>query len=190
MQWAHVLGKIYKVPVFILDFPFAYDPTTEHLRENAEYVRSQLERIKEFLLKCSGQKEYKWEKLREQTECCREMAFYQRNISALQQTIPAPASFIDGAVSMTPALTMKNQQAANFYKEYMEEMVDRVKKGIGSLDNEKYRIMWRGNFPWFKVGWISRTLASYGAVLVSGEYGMSLSRRCRERRKAYTARWI
>ncbi len=173
MQWAHVLGKIYKVPVFIIDYPFAYDDSEENLLRNARYVREQLEQLKSFLLKCSGKKEYDEAKLREQTECCREMAIYQRNISQLAQVVPAPASFIDNAVSMTPAISMKNQQAADFYKEYMNEMIERVKHGVGSLDNERYRIMWRGNFPWFKIGFLSRLLGSYDALLVSGAYGLT-----------------
>ena len=172
MQWAHVLGQIYKVPVFIIDYPFAYDDSYEAVYENALYVREQLEELKTFLLKCSGQKEYKYEKLQEQTACCREIAIYQRNIAQLAQVVPAPSSFIDNAVSMVPAISMKNQQAADFYKEFMEEMIERVKNGIGSLDNERYRIMWRGNFPWFKIGFLSRLLGQYDALLVSGEYGM------------------
>ena len=172
MQWAHVLGQIYNVPVFIIDYPFAYDDSYETVYENALYVREQLEQLKTFLLKCSGQKEYDYAKLKEQTACCREMAIYQRNIAQLAQVVPAPASFIDNAVSMTPAISMKNQQAADFYREYMEEMIDRVKNGIGSLDNERYRIMWRGNFPWFKIGFLSRLLGRHDALLVSGEYGM------------------
>lgn len=173
MQWAHVLGQIYKVPVFIIDYPFAYDDSYEAIRENALYIREQLEQLKSFLLRCSGQKEYNEAKLREQTACCREMAIYQRNIAQLAQVVPAPSSFIDNAVSMTPAISMKNQQAADFYKEFMEEMIDRVKHGVGSIENERYRIMWRGNFPWFKIGFLSRLLGSYDALLVSGEYGMT-----------------
>jgi len=173
MQWAHVLGKLFNVPVFIIDYPFAYDPTVEHLRRNAKYVRAELEELKKFLLKCSGKEDYDWDKLNEQMACCREMDFYQHNISALQRVVPAPASFIDNAVSMTPALSMKNQKAADFYKEFMEEMLDRVKHGIGSCDNERYRIMWRGNFPWFKISFLSKLFAKYDAQLVCGEYGFS-----------------
>ena len=80
-------------------------------------IRDRLEELKSFLLKCSGQKEYNYDQLREQTACCREIAIYQRNISQLAQVVPAPASFIDNAVSMTPAISMKNQQAADFYRE-------------------------------------------------------------------------
>lgn len=88
------------------------------------------------------------------------------------QVVPAPASFIDNAVSMTPAISMRNQMAADFYREYMDEMIVRMKKGIGSLDNERYRIMWRGNFPWFKIGFLSKLFSKYDALLVSGTYGM------------------
>jgi|GEM_PF-139456 len=172
MQWAHLLGQIYHVPVFIIDYPFAYDSSIEALTANAKYIRAQLEKLKDFLLKCSGQKEFNWDMLREQTACVREMSLYQRSISRLFQVVPAPASFIDSAVSMVPAISMKNQKAADFYKEFMLEMLDRAANGIGSLDNERYRIMWRGNFPWFKISFLSKLFAKYDALLVSGEYGV------------------
>ena len=173
MQWAHVLGQIYNVPVYILDYPFAYDRDPEHLIENAKYIKAQLEDMKEFLLKVSGQKEYDSSKLFEQSECVQESDFYHKYIADLMKAVPTPASFIDSAVSMTPGISMKNKKSAAFYKEYMEETLDRRLKGIGSLDNEKYRIMWRGNFPWFKIGFLSRLLAKMDAVLVSGTYGIS-----------------
>jgi len=171
MQWAHVLGQIYHVPVFILDYPFCYDSDLDVLRDNAKYIREQLENLKEFLLKCSGQKEFRGETLMNQMAACREMDFYQQNIGEMLRTVPAPASFIDNAFSMTPAISMKNEKAANFYKEFMEEMIERVKTGTSSISNERYRIMWRGNFPWFKIGFLSRLLAKYDALLVSGCYG-------------------
>lgn len=172
MQWAHLLMQIYHVPLFVIDIPFSYDDSLEALRKDAEYVKEQYEELKKFLLQCSGQKEYDMQMLIEQNSCCREMDFYHRNISEMFKVVPAPASFIDNAVAMTPYISMKNQKAADFYKEFMEEMLDRVKNGIGSLDNEKYRIMWRGNFPWFKIGFLSRLFAKYDALLVSGEYGV------------------
>ncbi len=172
MQWAHVLGKIYDVPVFIIDYPFAYSDKLEDLRKTAVYIKKQLEELKKFLMKCSGKEEYDEQKLLDQAAAVREMGFYQKNISDLMRTVPAPASFIDNAVSMVPGISMKNKTAALFYKEFMEEMLDRATKGIGSVDNERYRIMWRGNFPWFKIGFLSRLLGSYDALLVSGGYGM------------------
>ena len=54
----------------------------------------------------------------------------------------------------------------------MDEMIGRMKSGVGSLENEKYRIMWRGNFPWFKIGFLSKLFSKYDAILVSGAYGM------------------
>jgi len=172
MQWAHLLVQIYHVPLFVIDIPFSYDDSLEALREDALYVKEQYNNLLKFLIQHSGQKEYHMDQLIEQNACCREMDFYNRNIAELLKTVPAPASFIDNAVSMTPGISMRNQKAADFYKEFMEEMIDRVKKGIGSLENERYRIMWRGNFPWFKIGFLSRLLAKHDALLVTGEYGV------------------
>ncbi len=172
MQWAHVLGKIYDVPVFIIDYPFAYDQNIERLRKNAGYVRGQLDELISFLMKCSGKKEYEMDIIKAQSAAVRETQLYQKCVSDLMRVVPAPASYIDCAFCMTPGISMKNKTSAGFYKEFMEEILDRVTKGESSLNNEKYRIMWRGNFPWFKIGFMSRMLAKYDALLVSGQYGM------------------
>lgn len=169
MQWAKCLGEIYECPVFIFDLPFEYTGKTEDIKENLKYVKKQCYQLADFLEKTTG-KPVDWEAFQRQMGEIQEMSSHRRRIRELCKSVPSPASFIDNAVSMTPSISMRNQTAADFYKEFADEVEDRVKNGIGSSPNEKYRLMWRGNFPWFKLGSLSRLLGKYNAVLVSGTY--------------------
>lgn len=169
MQWAKCLGEIYDCPVFIFDLPFEYTGETDDIKENVKYIREECLRLADFLEKVTGNP-VNWEAFNRQMGEIKEMSTHRRRIRELCKNVPSPASFIDNAVSMTPSISMRNQKAADFYKEFAEEVEERVKNGIGSSPNEKYRLMWRGNFPWFKLGGLSRLLGKYDAVLVSGTY--------------------
>lgn len=169
MQWAKCLGEIYHCPVFIFDLPFEYTGKVEDIKENLKYVRKECLRLADFLENVTGKK-VDWDAFKKQMTEIQEMSSYRRSIRELCKTVPSPASFIDNAVSMTPSISMRNQKAADFYKEFKDEVEARVEAGIGSCQTEKYRLMWRGNFPWFKLGALSKLLGKYDAVLVSGTY--------------------
>lgn len=168
LQWARCLSELFDVPLFGGDVPFFYDRS--QWRDNVEYVKRQLLEFVAFLEKQSNQP-LDWEQLNEAIRKVSEMSTYRRDIKEACKTIPAPASFIDSATAMGPALSIRNQKTVELYRDFAEEVADRTRKRIGVLQNEKYRLMWRGNFPWFKMGWFSRLLAKHQAVIVSGTYG-------------------
>ena len=169
MQWAKCLGEIYHCPVFIFDLPFEYSGKVEDIKENAEYVREECLRLVDFIKEVTGN-DVDWDSFNRQMGEIQEMTRHRRRIRDFAKCIPTPVSFIDNAVSMTPSISMRNQKAADFYKEFADEVEERAKAGIGSCQDEKYRLMWRGNFPWFKLGALSKLLGKYDAVLVSGTY--------------------
>lgn len=169
MQWAKCLGEIYHCPVFIFDLPFEYSGKVEDIKENICYVKEEIFRLIDFIKEITGN-DVDWNAFNKQMSEIQEMSAHRRRIRDLCKSVPSPASFIDNAVSMTPSISMRNQKAADFYKEFADEVEERVKAGIGSCQDEKYRLMWRGNFPWFKLGSLSRLLGKYNAVLVSGTY--------------------
>ncbi len=170
MQWSYCLGKIFNVPVFVLDMPFLYESDPQQLRDNAHYTRDQIKEFIEFLEEITG-RPFDYDRLKENIHEIREMGIWRKLILETVKAVPAPASFIDGAVAMVPSLTMRNKSAAEMYKAFAEEVIDRASKGIGVSDNEKYRLMWRGNFPWYAVGKLARIFNENGAVLVNGTYG-------------------
>lgn len=170
IQWAECLSEIFSVPLFVVDAPFFYDEA-KNWERNVAYVKRQLKELVAFLEKTTGQP-YDWAALRSTLESLRQMSAYRRRIAELCKVRPAPGGFIDAAVGMGPGNTVRDETAVAFYREFAEEMAERVRNGISSLPEEKYRIMWRGNFPWFKLGALSRMLAKYGAFIVSGPYAL------------------
>lgn len=57
-----------------------------------------------------------------------------------------------------------DREAVDFYKEMYDEVKDRVDRGIGIAEEEKYRLIWFGLPPWFNMG-IFNYLESLGAVV-------------------------
>lgn len=167
LQWARCLAELFDVPLFGGDVPFFYDKDSWH--SNVQYVKSQLAELGAFLEQQTG-KPVDWEHLKHSVQTVDEMSNHRRQIREACKTQPAPASFIDSATSMGPALSMRSEKVVQFYKGFAQEVADRVESGTGVLSKEKYRLMWRGNFPWFKMGWFSRLLARHEAVIVSGTY--------------------
>jgi benzoyl-CoA reductase subunit B len=151
-----------------VDAPFFYDETANWDR-NIGYVKTQLQNLIVLLEEITG-KPFDWDALNVKLRGISEMTGYRRQIMELGKVKPAPGGFIDAAVGFGPANTIRDENSIQFYKEYAQELSVRAKEGISVSANEKYRIMWRGNFPWFKMGTISRMLAKYDAAIVTGAY--------------------
>ncbi len=167
LQWARSLAELFNVPLFGGDVPFFYDQKS--WKTNVLYVKQQLSELIAFLEQQTG-KPFDEAHLKSAMGAVKEMSIHRRQIRDLCKTIPAPASFVDSATAMGPALSMRSESAVNLYREFSAEVVQRTRDGVGVLPREKYRLMWRGNFPWFKMGWFSRLLAKHEAVIVSGTY--------------------
>lgn len=170
MQWARCLGEIFDVPVFVFDMPFCETDTDEEIKEILEYYKKRLAEFITFLEGVTG-KPFDMELLKQRCATISEMTLWRKQMFELQKAVPAPASFIDGAVVMGPSLTIRTEAAKDLYKKFVEEQMYRVAHGIGVSNNEQYRIMWKGNFPWYKVGALSRLFDKYNAVIVDGCYG-------------------
>lgn len=171
MQWARCLGEIFDVPVFVFDMPFVESDSDEEAMNAVLYHKQRLEEFIPFLEEITG-KPFNMELLKERCNYITEMGIWRQLIFDMQKTVPAPSSFIDNAVVMAPSLTIRTPEAMELYKEFAHEVVHRAAFGISSSDHEKYRIMWRGNFPWYKVGSLSRLFDKYGAVLIGGCYAL------------------
>ena len=167
LQWARCLADLFDVPLFGGDVPFLHHQGSWDT--NVQYVKTQLLEFIAFLEKQTG-KSFEQAHLKDAVCAAREMSIYRRQIRDLCKSVPAPASFIDAATSMGPALSIRTEKAVSLYRDFAQEVVQRTKDGIGVLKNERYRLMWRGNFPWFKMGWFSRLLAKHDAIIVSGTY--------------------
>ena len=63
-----------------------------------------------------------------------------------------------------------SQWAIDHLRLYLNEVRDRVAKGIGAAQNEKHRLLWLNNGLWFNTGFYRAFEQSHGAVFVWSMY--------------------
>jgi benzoyl-CoA reductase/2-hydroxyglutaryl-CoA dehydratase subunit BcrC/BadD/HgdB len=167
LKWYEVQARYFNVPLFIFDTPFCH---TEFPEEARTYVRRQLDEYIAFLEQACG----KSFDMNKSVEVGRLSLEGQRLWQAVLDTAahkPAPMTAFDAFFFLALIVTLRGTQiVVDFYQTLLAEMKERIEKGIGAIENERYRILW-DNLPiWYRLKWLSDTFASHGASLVADTY--------------------
>jgi benzoyl-CoA reductase/2-hydroxyglutaryl-CoA dehydratase subunit BcrC/BadD/HgdB len=84
---------------------------------------------------------------------------------------PAPISAFDAFFHLALIVTLRGtQQAVDYYTLLLAEMNERIAVGIGTVPNERYRLLWDNIPVWYRTRWLSEKLASHDACLVADTY--------------------
>jgi benzoyl-CoA reductase/2-hydroxyglutaryl-CoA dehydratase subunit BcrC/BadD/HgdB len=84
---------------------------------------------------------------------------------------PAPISAFDAFFHLALIVTLRGTQiAVDYYRELLAEMRERAALGIGSIPDEKYRLLWDNLPVWYRTKWLSEKFAAHGACLVADTY--------------------
>jgi len=167
LKWYEIQARYYGVPLFILDTPFSH---TEFSHEAKTYVIAQVKEYIEFLEKVCDKK-FDQEKMKEVGRLSLEA---QRLWQAVLDTTvhkPAPMSAFDAFFQLALIVTLRGTQpVVDYYRMLLDEMKDRIERGIGAVSNERYRLLW-DNIPiWYRMKWLSEKFASHDACLVADTY--------------------
>jgi benzoyl-CoA reductase/2-hydroxyglutaryl-CoA dehydratase subunit BcrC/BadD/HgdB len=167
LYWYQVLADHFKVPLVLIDTPFIYDEVTVHA---VDYVTRQLEEAVATAERVAG-KSLSQKSLRKTGRAAKDAMLLWREIMKGCENRPAPISAFDEFFLMAPIVDMRGQKAAvDFYRHVLDEVKERVDKGVGSLKNERKRLLW-DNIPiWHHVRGLSEMLAEAGAALVASTY--------------------
>jgi benzoyl-CoA reductase/2-hydroxyglutaryl-CoA dehydratase subunit BcrC/BadD/HgdB len=167
LKWYEVQARYYNVPLFILDTPFCH---TEFTDDSRQYVRKQLDEYISFLEKIC-RKKFDYEKFKKIGKLSFKGQQLWQAILDTSANKPAPMSAFDAFFHLALIVTLRGTQTVvDYYNELLDEMNDRIAKGISAVPNEKYRLLW-DNLPiWFQTRWLSEKLASYNACLVADTY--------------------
>lgn len=167
-KWFEVLSRKYDVPMFLIDVPHSgrgeKDPAAEH------YVRAQLEELVKVAENLAG-KPLDEDSLRESIRLSKEASALWTRMLELGISRPSPMTVFDQFVSMFPIVSQRGTQpAVDFYRRVVEELEQRVRQGIGGVDNERVRLFW-DNLPiWPELKSLSTYLDEHGANLVASIY--------------------
>lgn len=159
------------IPMYCIDV--SVGPYEELTDNKLDYVVGQMHDGIEWLEAVTGRK-YDDEKLiRAVYDHCRAESVWAK-VCALNKTVPAPLDektmyslYVHGT------LNKSSQVVGDFYEELLDEVRDRVKRGIAAVANERCRVMSDTQPPWAFLN-VFRYLEKYGCVSIGSLYTFGL----------------
>jgi benzoyl-CoA reductase/2-hydroxyglutaryl-CoA dehydratase subunit BcrC/BadD/HgdB len=157
----HTLGRRYGIPSFGLER--SYFPYTAHAME---HWKNEYKRLISFLEEQTGKK-LDYDRLKETVRLSYRLTELHLEIDKLVSHVPCPLSpecFSGTLVAIR--LLPGTQKGIDFLTELRDELQERVDKGIGATENERFRVMWSSFTPFFDPTLMSFMQQKYGAVSV------------------------
>ncbi len=167
LYWYRVLAHHFDVPLILVDTPFVYDEAAEH---SISYVRRQFDEAIVEMERVAG-KSLTPRKLEQALLNSQEAVGLWLEILERGANRPAPISAFEEFFHLAPIVEMRGDaKAVSYYRALLDELDERVAKGVGVLKNERKRLIW-DNLPiWFWVRQLSDALAEHGVALVASTY--------------------
>jgi benzoyl-CoA reductase/2-hydroxyglutaryl-CoA dehydratase subunit BcrC/BadD/HgdB len=168
MKWFQVASRIYNAPFYVLDTPYNIGGgDSDHLdKEHVEYYKIQLNDLFGFLEKQTGTSFDKY-KLGQTLALSNWTSKLWTEIQDLRKNIPCPMDARDAFSAVYFMLsTPGSQEAVDFYTQLRDELRERVKDGIGTVEDERFRLVWDNLPPWYNLR-IFEHLNTLGAVVVA-----------------------
>ena len=85
--------------------------------------------------------------------------------------IPSPITVFDAFLHLGPMMNLRGfPEAASYYELLLAEVRQRVEQSFSAVGEESYRLYWDNIPVWYRLGWLARKFASYGACAVAAFY--------------------
>ena len=170
IKWYEVLARNYNVPLFIVDTPFLHNGLTKDL---IDYTVTQFMALESFLGNFLG-RPFDRDRLTKVLSLSREAADCWKKILYLGKTIPSPFNSLDSFIHLGPIVTLRGtRECVDYYKLLYEEVAERAQKKIGSISEERYRVLWDNLPVWFKMRRLERFFEEKKCTLVVTTYANS-----------------
>lgn len=178
VKFAETISRELNIPFHLHDMPFQIEYS--HAKHAVEYVVAQFGDLIQFLVKLTGKKL----NIQKLTRCLRlsaEASAAWHDILSFGATVPAPFDAMDIYRHMFPLITSRGSaRTVEYYKMLRYEVIHRVEKGIGAVNDEQYRLMWDYLPVYHKMNFFSRILSKRKAAVVSSTFFYPVSGgRCR-----------
>jgi benzoyl-CoA reductase/2-hydroxyglutaryl-CoA dehydratase subunit BcrC/BadD/HgdB len=159
LYWYKALAEHFKVPLVLLDTPFVYGEAPPH---HVAYVRDQLEEVVRAAERVAGRRAEPGE-LEEATRLAKEGSRLWGECLATAKARPSPWTGFDGFFHMAPIVALRGTEACNaYYRTLLDELRDRVRRGVGGIRDERHRLLWDNLPMWYAVRELSTLLAERG----------------------------
>jgi benzoyl-CoA reductase/2-hydroxyglutaryl-CoA dehydratase subunit BcrC/BadD/HgdB len=167
LYWYRVLAHHFDVPLVLIDTPFIYTDVDEHA---LEYVKRQLEEAALVAERVAG-KALDESELKRIGRLSQQASQLWREILERNRHRPAPISVVDQFIQMAPVVEMRGDAfTVDFYAAMLDEVDDRIARGVGVVKQERKRLLW-DNLPiWYRLRYIAEFLGRHGTVIVASTY--------------------
>jgi benzoyl-CoA reductase subunit B len=177
IKWAEIWERMYGVPTFTLDVPGTRAagaqtwPGDADFENDRRYVAAQLEELIGVCEDASGRK-FDIDKLRESMGHANSMNASWKRILELNSNRPSLFNALsDGTIYLGVANGFRGTEAgANYFRELVEEMEYKGARGIGTLTEELYRLIFVGVpcYPIFRR--FNELFTEWGGTFVNSTY--------------------
>ena len=167
IYWYKVLAHHWKVPLILFDTPYNFEDITDN---DISYMVGQLEEMIPVLEEVSG-KRFNYQRFQDVMRVAKEASLTWGEALATMKARPAPMTIFDAFGHLAPIVSLRGLPVAlNYYRVLLNELKDRVKKGIGAITDERKRLMWDNIAIWHKVRDLSNLFAEQGMNFVTATY--------------------
>ncbi len=170
IKWYEVVARKHQVPLFIVDTPFLHDGLTQEL---IDYTVRQFKDLERFLSEFLG-RPFDRDRFLEVLSLARDATDYWKRTLYLAKARPAPINSLDSFIHLGPIVTLRGtRECADYYKLLYEEVSLRREQGIGSIPEERYRVLWDNLPVWFKMRRLEKFFEKKKCALVVNTYANS-----------------
>jgi bcr-type benzoyl-CoA reductase subunit B len=167
VYWYKALARHWKIPLLIFDTPFNYGQITDM---ELGYMVHQLEEMISALEKMTGRR-FNPQKFQQILRISKAASETWGEILATMKIKPAPMTIFDAFVHMAPIVSLRGLGVSlAYYRILLDELLERIAKGIGAVVNERKRLMWDNIAIWYKVRDFANLFAERGMNFVAATY--------------------
>ena len=177
IKWAEIWERLHGVPTFTLDVPgrraagAAAGPGDAAFENDRRYVRAQLEELIALCERVSGVR-FDADRLRESLAHTNVMSRGWKRVLDLNHSRPAVFSALsDGTIYLGVSNGLRGTAAgAAFFRDLVEELEYKAGRGIGTLTEEQYRLIFVGVpcYPIFRR--FNELFTEWGGVFIASTY--------------------
>ncbi len=177
IKWGEIWERMYRVPVFVLDVPGTRTrrgepaPTDPTFSADVAYVAQQIRELIGLLEQVTHRR-FDVDRFREHLAWANELMRCWHHLLELNRHAPAPFNAVtDGTVFLGMANGFRGSaQGAAYFQNLVEEMEFKVANGLGTLTEERYRLVFVGVpcYPIFRR--FNELFAEWGGVFVQSTY--------------------
>lgn len=177
IKWAEIWERMYHIPIFTLDIPGTRAcgkqtwPGEPDFENDRQYVLAQ---IKELITVCEGLtgKKFDIDRLRENLQHANVMSRGWRRVLELNQSKPSVFNALtDGTIYLGVSNGFRGTyEGAKYFEDLVEEMEFKAAQGIGTMTDEKYRLLFVGVpcYPIFRR--FNELFSEWGGTFVNSTY--------------------